>query len=401
MPLFKYVAKDQSAKSISGKLIADSRDVVIEELRKRKLVIISVTEAKQKSSLFKVGGGKITADDLVVFSRQLATMVDAGIPLMQSLDALQDQMKSGEFKRVLTSLRDDIETGSSLSTAFAKYPHAFDTLFVNMVKAGESSGMLNIVLERLSNYMEKTIALKRKIKGAMIYPSIVIGFAVIITTVLMIKVVPTFESIFSMLQGDLPVPTKILIGVSNMFREGFLYMVGSLILLIFAFSRYYRTENGRYRIDKLKLKVPVMGSLFTKVAISRFSRTLATLIQSGVPILGSLEIVGSTTGNKVIEDAVNNVRTNVREGESIAIPLIRSGVFPPMVTRMISVGEQTGELEKMLGKISDFYDDQVDTAVAGLSSMIEPLIIAFLGIVVGGIVVALFLPILKITTLLK
>ena len=277
----------------------------------------------------------------------------------------------------------------------------FSNLFVNMVKAGESSGMLNIVLERLSNYMEKTIALKRKIKGAMIYPSIVIGFAVIITTVLMIKVVPTFESIFSMLQGDLPVPTKILIGVSNMFREGFLYMVGSLILLIFAFSRYYRTENGRYRIDKLKLKVPVMGSLFTKVAISRFSRTLATLIQSGVPILGSLEIVGSTTGNKVIEDAVNNVRTNVREGESIAIPLIRSGVFPPMVTRMISVGEQTGELEKMLGKISDFYDDQVDTAVAGLSSMIEPLIIAFLGIVVGGIVVALFLPILKITTLLK
>ncbi|MFC1704133.1 type II secretion system F family protein [Candidatus Omnitrophota bacterium] len=400
MPLFKYVAKDQSAKTVSGKLIADSRDVVIDELRKRKLIIISVNEAAQRASIFKVGGGKVTPEDLVVFSRQLATMVDAGIPLMQSLDALKDQMASGEFKRVLASLRDDIETGSSLSSAFAKYPHAFDNLFINMVRAGESSGMLNVVLDRLSNYMEKTIALQRKIKSAMIYPSIVISFAVIITSVLMIKVVPTFENIFTMLEGKLPIPTVILIAVSNLFRKYFFYMVGVIILLVFLASRYYRTEKGRYRIDKLKLRLPVMGALFTKVAISRFSRTLATLIQSGVPILASLEIVSTTTGNRVIEDAVNNVRTNVREGESIAVPLIRSGVFPPMVTRMISVGEQTGELEKMLGKIADFYDDQVDTAVAGLASMIEPLIIAFLGIVVGGIVIALFLPILKITTLL-
>ncbi|MFC1594480.1 type II secretion system F family protein [Candidatus Omnitrophota bacterium] len=400
MPLFKYTAKDATGKTVVGKLIADSRDVVIEELRKRKLVIIDVAEIKQKASMFKIGGGKVTSDELVVFSRQLATMVDAGIPLIQSLDALQDQMKSGEFKRVLSSLRDDIETGSSLSASFAKYPHAFDHLYINMVKAGESSGMLNVVLERLADYLEKTMSLKRKIRSAMIYPSIVISFAVIITGVLMIKVVPTFESIFDMLQGQLPIPTQILIAISNLFRKWFLYMVGVVILVSVGASRYYRTENGKLRIDALKLRVPVMGPLFSKVAISRFSRTLATLIQSGVPILGSLEIVATTTGNKVIENAVDKVRANVREGESIAAPLIRSGVFPAMVTRMISVGEQTGELEKMLAKISDFYDEQVDVAVAGLASMIEPMIIAFLGVVVGGIVIALFLPIFQITRLI-
>ncbi len=398
MAFFKYVAKDQNAKTVSGKISTENQAAVIEELRARKLVVISVKEIKQSNKEMKLfSGKKIKLDDLVIFSRQLATMVDAGIPLMQSLDALQEQIEHSAFKKVIAGIRDDIETGNSLSQSFSKHPQIFDTLYINMVKAGESSGMLNIILERISNYLEKSISLQRKIKSAMIYPAIVISMAIIITTFLLVKVVPTFSNIFDMLGQDLPLPTKILILVSNMLRKGLIYVVGALFLISIVVNRYIRSEQGRLAFDSLKLRLPVVGQLFKKVAVSRFSRTLATLIQSGVPILASLEIVGRTSGNKVIEIAVNNVRNNVREGESIAQPLIRSGVFPPMVTRMIAVGEQTGELEKMLSKISDFYDEQVETAISGLTSMIEPLIIAFLGIVVGGIVVALFLPILKIT----
>lgn len=319
---------------------------------------------------------------------------------MQSLDALQEQSGAGEFKKVLATIRNDIETGNSLSASFAKHPQIFDGLYINMVKAGESSGMLNIILERISAYLEKTVGLQRKVKAAMVYPIIVISMAVIITTILLVKVVPTFKGIFDMLGGDLPTPTKLLILVSDLIRKWLPYTLGVLFFIGFLLGRYVRTEGGRLKFDQLKLKLPVVGDLFRKVSISRFSRTLSTLIQSGVPILGALEIVGKTSGNKVIEIAVNNVRDNVREGESIAQPLIKSGIFPPMVTRMISVGEQTGELEKMLGKIADFYDEEVDTTLSALTSMIEPLIIAFLGVVVGGIVVALFLPIIKITQLL-
>ncbi len=398
MAVFKYVAKDQNAQTINGKISAESQAAVIEELRKRKLVIISVKQLKETA---KGGKGllakKVKIDDLVIFSRQLATMVDAGIPLMQSLDALQEQIENPAFKKIIVGIRDDIEVGSSLSQAFGKYPQVFDTLYINMVKAGESSGMLNIILERISNYLEKSISLKRKIKSAMIYPSIVISMAVIITTFLLVKVVPTFKNIFDMLGHELPLPTQILIMISDVLRKGLIYVVGTLFFGSIIINRYINSEKGRLNIDRLKLRLPVLGSLFRKVSVSRFSRTLSTLIQSGVPILASLEIVGRTSGNKVIEIAVNNVRSNVREGESISAPLIKSGAFPPMVTRMIAVGEQTGELEKMLTKIADFYDEQVDVAVAGLTSMIEPLIIAFLGVVVGGIVVALFLPILKIT----
>jgi type IV pilus assembly protein PilC len=269
-----------------------------------------------------------------------------------------------------------------------------------MVKAGESSGMLNIILERISSYLEKTVGLQRKIKSAMVYPIIVISMAIIITTILLVKVVPTFKGIFDMLGGELPMPTKVLIFISDILRRWLIYAVSIVGLGVFLVTRYIRTDTGRLKFDQLKLKLPVVGDLFRKVSISRFSRTLSTLIQSGVPILGALEIVGKTSGNRVIEIAVNNVKNNVREGESIAQPLIKSGVFPPMVTRMISVGEQTGELEKMLGKIADFYDEEVEAALSGLTSMIEPLIIAFLGVIVGGIVIALFLPIIKITQLL-
>jgi len=402
MALFKYSAVDQDSHKISGKMIADNQAAVIEELRKRKLVITSVAEVKKGSfEGFSFGKKKkVKIDELMTFSRQLATMIEAGIPLMQSLDALQEQIGTGEFKRVLVNIHSDIEVGNSLSASFAKHPHIFDALYINMVKAGESSGMLNIILERISSYLEKTVSLQRKVKSAMIYPIIVVSMAIIITGILLVKVVPTFKGIFDMLGGELPFPTRVLIFVSDVIRKWLPYALGILFLVGTVVGRYVRTETGRLKFDQLKLRLPVMGDLFRKVSISRFSRTLSTLIQSGVPILGALEIVGKTSGNKVIEIAVNNVRNNVREGESISQPLIKSGVFPPMVTRMISVGEQTGELEKMLGKISDFYDEEVDTTLAGLTSMIEPLIIAFLGVVVGGIVVALFLPIIKITQLL-
>ncbi|MFA5060361.1 MAG: type II secretion system F family protein [Candidatus Omnitrophota bacterium] len=402
MATFKYVAKDQSAQTISGKIVADNQNDVIEELRKRKLIIISVSEVRETG--FKdlsFGGKSVKADDLVIFARQLATMVDAGIPLLQGMDALQEQMTNPYFKSVIASIRDEIEVGNSLSIAFSKYPKVFDTLFISMVKAGETGGMLSAILDRVAGYMEKSLKLKRKVQAAMVYPMVVISMAIVITLVLLMKVVPTFTGIFASLGGELPGPTKFLIGVSDALQHYFIYYLGGAILLYTGFVFYGKTENGRYQIDRIKLKVPVFGDLLTKVSVSRFSRTLATLTQSGVPILASLDIVGKTCGNKVLEIAVNNVRNNVREGESIAAPLVKSNVFPPMVTRMISVGEKTGEMEKMLVKVADFYDDQVDAAVSGLTSMIEPLIIGFLGGIVGFIVVALFLPIIKISTMIQ
>ena len=401
MPRFKYVAKDQTAKTISGELIADNQTMVIDELRKRKLVIISIKEIAEKTLAgVSFGKKKVKIEDLVVFSRQLATMVDAGIPLMQSLDALQEQIQSREFRKVISSLRDDIEVGNSLSTAFSRHPDVFDNLYINMVKAGESSGMLNVILERIATYSEKANSLRRKIKSAMVYPVMVVTMAVLITGVLMIKVVPTFKGIFEMLGGELPKPTQILIFISDILTVNLWQAIAVIVIIGFISSRFLKTEKGKIIFDRLKLKLPILGQLLRKVAISRFSRTLSTLIQSGVPILPSLDIVAKTSGNKVIEIAVNDVKSNVREGESIAMPLIRSGVFPPMVTRMIAVGEETGELEKMLTKVSDFYDEQVDAAIAGLTSLIEPVIIGFLGIAVGGIVVSLFLPILQITQMI-
>ncbi len=402
MATFKYVAKDTNAHTVNGKIIADTQAAVIEELRKRKLVIISVVEVKESvSSAEFFSSKKIKPEELSIFTRQLATMIEAGIPLLQGLEALQEQVEHPYFKKVIGLIKADIEVGSSLSVAFAKYPKIFDTLFVSMVKAGEAGGMLNIILDRVAMYMEKTIKLQRKISSAMVYPQMVVGMAMCITGFLLYKVVPTFSGIFDSLNAELPGPTKVLLAISNALQHSMLWIIGGIILAAVLFSYYKRTESGQLRIDRIKLKLPVFGDLIRKVSISRFCRTLATLTQSGVPILVALDIVGRTCGNKVVEIAVNNVKTNVREGENIAPPLVKSGVFPPMVTRMIAIGEKTGEIEKMLVKIAEFYDDQVDAAVAGLTSLIEPLIIGFLGIVVGGIVVALFLPIIQMTTLIK
>jgi len=399
MAKFKYAAKDQKGRSLTGVLEAENQNVVVEELRRRQLTIISVKEARKedKGGSF---GKKISSDDLVVFSRQLATMVNSGIPLVQSLDILGEQMENKEFRHIILTLRDDIQTGLSLSSAFSKHPKVFSELYISMVKAGETSGMLDEILDRLAILLEKTNNLKKKISAAMVYPMVVFSMAVIITSGLLIFVIPKFREIFGMLGNQLPLPTVILLAISDNFIKVIPALIVLIVILAFLFGRYVKTTKGRYNVDSLQLKIPVFGKMIQMVAVSRFSRTLSTLVKSGVSILTALEIVAKTTGNKVIELALDKVRANIREGKTIAAPLAEAKVFPPMVVRMISVGEQSGELEKMLSKISDFYDEQVDIAVSGLSSVIEPIIIVFLGGVVGSIVLAIFLPILKMSSML-
>lgn len=397
MPNFRYIAKDKDGKTVNGVMDSANSVALVDTLRQKELTIISIEEAKEKSrASMSIGGDKASADDLVIFSRQLATMVDAGIPLVGALDALQDQMEKQGFKNIVRKVRDQVEGGLSLSEALSKQPNVFSPFFINMVRAGESSGNLDEILDRVAIYMEKTIALIRKVKSSLIYPAVVVMMAIAITTFLIVFVVPTFKSIFATIGVELPLPTLILIAISDIMRKWLLLVIIAVAIFIFAMSRLIKTDKGALAWDSLMLKLPVLGPLLRKVAVARFARTLSTLQKSGVSILTALEIVGKTSGNKVIEMAVIQTKMSIKEGESIAQPLTASKVFPPMVTRMISVGEQTGKLEEMLSKIADFYESEVDAAVSGLTSLIEPLIIAFLGIVVGGIVISMFLPIVKL-----
>lgn len=398
MATFKYVAKNAESGNVTGKMSADSKELVIDALRKKNLIIISVVEVKDsKATGSSFQSKKVKPDEIVIFTRQLATMVDAGIPILQGIDALKDQVAHPLFKKVLSNVHEDIQHGASLSASFNKHPNVFDTLFINMVRVGETGGVLSQVLERISTYMEKSLKLQRKVKSALIYPSVIVSMATIITVILLVKVVPTFAGIYDSFDRELPAMTQALINVSEGLKSYLLWIIGFLVVLFFLVRKWYGTPKGARVIDGALLNMPLFGELFCKVAISRFSRTLATLIQSGVPILESLDIVGKTIGNTVLEDVVEDVKNCVREGESIATPLSKSKVFPPMVTRMIGIGEKSGQMEKMLLKISEFYDDQVDAAVEGLTSIIEPLIIGVLGIVIGFIVIALFMPILNIT----
>jgi len=401
MPNFKYMAKDRAGRTLSASLDAKDRAAAVDALRKKDLIIISVTEVVPRTGISLAifsGKKKIKLDDIAMFARQLATMVDAGITLVAALDILGEQIDNKTFGAIILAVRNDVETGSSLSTALAKHKKVFSPLFINMVRAGESSGMLDDILDRLSQYLEKTSSLQKKVQSAMIYPAIVSGMAIGITLILLLKVVPIFKDIFSGFGAKLPMPTLILISISSALQKYFLLIAMAVVGISFLFRRYLDTEKGRMVFDGFILNVPVFGILLRKVAISKFSRTLSTLVKSGVPILSALEIVGKTSGNKVVEMAVEEVRKNVREGEGIAAPLAKAKIFPTIMTRMVLVGEQSGELEKMLSKIADFYDEQVDTTVSGLTSIIEPLIIAFLGIVIGSVVIAMFLPIFKLST---
>jgi type IV pilus assembly protein PilC len=399
MNTYQYTAKDKNGNTLVGLLDANSELEIADSLHKKELIVVKVELTKKKSGRHGKSK-KVKLDDLVIFSRQLATMIDAGIPLVHALGILSEQIENKNFKEVIAQVRQDIEAGMNFSDALSKHPAVFSELFINMTRAGETSGMLDEVLDRLATYLEKSAALARKIKSSLVYPAVVVTMALLITTFLLLKVVPTFKGIFDTLGGQLPLPTLILIGISDLFRKYFIFTVGVVIIVIFVFSRYVKTEKGRYNFDSQKLKVPVLGPLFRKLAVAKFSRTFSTLVKSGVSVLSALDIVSRTSGNKVVEESIISCSNSVRDGESISKPLSKSGVFPPMVTRMISVGEQTGQLEKMLSKIADFYDEQVDAAASALTSLIEPLVIAFLGIVIGGIVVALFLPIFKITQLI-
>ncbi|OIO37948.1 MAG: hypothetical protein AUJ72_03525 [Candidatus Omnitrophica bacterium CG1_02_46_14] len=401
MPNYRFVAKDNAGQNITGAEESPDERSLSLSLRKRGLILVSMTldqKGVKKTAAAKIGG-KVKLSELVLFTRQLATMIDSGIPLVQGLEILSVQIEDAGFRPVIADIKKQISTGASFHEALARHPKAFSPLFVNMIKAGESSGALDDIMERLATYLEKTDSLVRKVKSALTYPIVVSVMAVLITLVLMIKVVPVFESIFADFGGKLPLPTQILINVSHFLVNFFFLWVGVAITGIFFLIRFLKTNVGALMFDKFKLNMPVFGVIFRKVAVSKFARTLSTLVKSGVPILSALEIVAKTAGNRVIENAVNNVRVSIREGENITNPLTESKVFPPLVTRMIAVGEQTGELEKMLSKIADFYDDQVDATVSGITSLIEPLVIAFLGIVIGTIVICMFLPIFKLSSL--
>ncbi|KWT92828.1 type II secretion system F family protein [Candidatus Magnetominusculus xianensis] len=360
-----------------------------------------VKPAKPVKKAFKVGGS-VSPKDLVVFTRQFSTMIDAGLPLVQALDILSVQTESPAFRAIIANMKEDVESGTTFADAVKKHPKVFDELYANMVQAGELGGILDSVLQNLADYIEKALRLKKKVKGAMTYPVVIISIAVVCIGVIMVFVVPTFAKMFASLGGTLPAPTRIIIAMSNFIAGwGGVIIVVVIVALTFIYKQIRSTDKGKYATDQIFLKLPVFGVLIQKVAVAKFTRTLGTLIRSGVPILEALENTAKTSGNKVVERTINIVRSSVTEGQTIVEPLSKSKVFPPMVTSMVSIGESTGALDSMLSKIADFYDEEVDQAVSNLTALMEPMMIVFLGGTVGFTVVAMYLPIFKMVTLIK
>jgi len=393
MPVFQYTARTLKGDLQSGEVDLPTRDDVIAHLRKNRMVVVQVRAAPKAFKLsFKFGGG-IKTRDLVVMTRQFATMINAGLPLVQALDILAKQTENQSLAEITRSVVYDVESGHTLADALRKHPKAFSDLYVNMVAAGEAGGILDTILVRLSEFLEKNDAIIRKVKGAMIYPAVIMSVAAIAIAVLLIFVIPTFQNMFASVNLELPLPTRIVIGMSSILTHYWWAIIGALGGFVFLLSRYYKTAPGRLQIDKLLLRLPVLGDVIRKSAVSRFTRTLGTLISSGVSILDGLEITARTAGNMVIHNAVMESRASIAGGETIAGPLQKSNVFPPMVISMIAVGEQTGGLDEMLSKIADFYDDEVDAAVSALLALMEPIMIVVLGVIVGGMVVAMYLPI--------
>jgi type IV pilus assembly protein PilC len=392
MPAYVFKGKTRAGAATSGERSADSKDAVIAMLRREQILVTSVKEKGKEIALPKFGGG-ISSKDVAIFTRQFSVMIDAGLPLVQCLEILGNQQDNPGFQKVLLQVRQDVEGGSSLADAMKKHRKVFDDLFTNMIAAGEAGGILDTILKRLSTYIEKSVKLKSQVKSALVYPIAVVSIAGLVVGVILWKVIPTFAALFAGLGAQLPLPTRIVIGLSNwtvrLMIPGILAGFGTS----YGLKRYYETHRGRRVIDGIVLKTPVLGMILRKIAVARFCRTLATLISSGVPILDGLEITARTSGNAIVEDAIMETRKSVEGGQSLAGPLKQTDVFPPMVVQMIAVGEQTGALDNMLSKIADFYEDEVDTAVANLMILMEPILILFLGTVVGGIVVSMYLPI--------
>jgi type IV pilus assembly protein PilC len=388
MPVWEYTARTPTGQEQTGTIDLPTRDDVVAHLRRNRLVLVRIREAKQAKKK-----GRIPTRDVVVFTRQFATMINSGLPLVQALDILAKQTDNKTLAAVTREVVYDVESGHTLADALSKHPNAFSQLYVNMVAAGEAGGILDTILLRLATFLEKNDAIVRKVKGAMIYPAVIFSVAAIAVVVLLIFVIPTFQNMFASVNLELPLPTRIVIGLSDLLQSFWWLIGGTIAAIVFGIKRYYATPNGQLVLDRLMLKLPVLGDVLRKSAVSRFTRTLGTLIASGVSILEGLEITARTAGNRVIHDAIMQSRSSIAGGETIAVPLEKSGVFPPMVTSMIAVGEATGGLDEMLTKIADFYDDEVDAAVSNLLSLMEPVMIVVLGVIVGGMIVAMYLPI--------
>lgn len=397
MPEFKWVGKDQNGKEVRGVMTADNADLVRLQLRRQKITPIKVkTRLKDVQIVIPGLGYRISDRDLVVFTRTFATMVDAGLPLVQCLEILSQQTENPVFAKAISEIRQSVESGTTYADALRKHPKIFDDLYCNMVEAGETGGILDTILNRLASYMEKSITLKRQIKSAMVYPIGVLSVAVGVVILLLWKVIPTFAKIFVQLGSTLPTPTRVVMALSDFVVANLPIIVLVIVGIVVGIKQFYRTEKGAKLLDGIMLKMPVFGDLLRKTAVAKFTRTLGTLISSGVPILDGLEITAKTAGNKVIEEAVMKTRVSISEGKSISDPLAQTEVFPPMVVQMIAVGESTGALDSMLDKIADFYDEEVDISVANLTKLLEPLIILFLGVIIGGLVLAMYMPMFKL-----
>lgn len=395
MPTFTYKSRVRG-KMQSGEVEAEDEKAAVSKLKSQKIRPTSIKKKKAvESALFGLKVHKITTRDVVIFTRQFSTMVDAGLPLVQCLEILGKQAENPTFGGHILEVKGNIEIGNNLSESLGKFPKVFDRLYCNLVEAGEVGGILDLILRRLSDYIEKAEALKKKVKSAMVYPGVIVTVAFIVVAFLMIFVIPTFATMFQGGGQELPGPTQIVMDVSDFFQNQWYVMFGGLVAFIFVFKKVYATERGNIEIDRFALKLPVFGILIRKVSVARFSRTLGTLISSGVPLIEGLDICARTSGNKIIEIAVLKTIEAIKEGETIAAPLSREDVFPPMVIQMIDVGEASGSLDKMLSKIADFYDEEVDAAVDGLTALLEPMLMVFLGCVVGFIVVAMYLPIFQ------
>jgi type IV pilus assembly protein PilC len=391
MANFAWKGRTTAGQVREGVMVAASKMEVIANLRRQRIMPTSVTEKGKEVALPKLRGG-VSQKELAVFTRQLSFMIDAGLPLNQCFEILGSQQENKTFQKVLFQVRQDIEAGSSLTDGLKQHPKVFNELYTNMISAGEAGGILDTVLQRLSIQIEKNVKLKRAIRSAMIYPVAVISIAILVVIIILWKVIPTFAALFEGLGAELPLPTRITVALSTFLGNYFIYIVGVMVIAAFAVRYYYHTYRGRRVIDKLILKVPVLGVVMRKIAISRFCRTLGTLISSGVPILDAMEITAKTSGNAIIEDGILGARKSIEEGKTIADPLRDTNLFPGMVIHMISVGEQTGELDAMVSKVADFYEDEVDAAIANLLSLLEPLIILFLGAAIGGIVISMYMP---------
>jgi type IV pilus assembly protein PilC len=403
MPVFAYQGRTTQG-STAGEIEATDRTAAVAELRRKAILVTSIKERAGGAARAGVRsrlGGKVKDKEMAIFTRQFSTMVDAGLPLVQCLTILSEQSESKTLRAVTSKVAANVEAGSTLADALRRHPRTFDELFVNLVEVGEAGGILDTVLQRLSVYIEKAAALKRKVKSAMIYPATIVGVAFIVVIFMLTFVIPTFAKMFSSMGADLPLPTVIVIRLSDFAQRFWWLILSGAAGVVLGVRAYYKTEGGKSVIDALLLKVPVFGTLIRKVSVARFTRTLGTLVSSGVPILEGLRITARTAGNRVVERAVLDTRASVTAGKTLAEPLKASTVFPPMVVQMISVGEQTGALDAMLNKIADFYDDEVDTAVSALTALLEPLMIVFLGVVIGGLVIAMYLPIFRLVTVVK